>query len=783
MNPLLEQFLSESRELIERSSDAFLTLEKEPRHSETLNALFRYVHTIKGGSGLFDIQPFTHLVHVTEDSLSRARNGEIRLNERCIDVYLQVLDQLTVWLDQLETNEELPDSAVFDGKRLIKQLQDVVLGEESAPAEAAETVSLLPVKPAQTPAQILAQARLSDLADGHQSALITAMTELKEHAFLVVYLPDENAFFSGDDPLNSWLQIPDMVWQLIDDRLAETELESFDPYLCQLRLIGLTTATREQVELALQYVLENVELIDLPAASASGSEVTTESGHSPAGIVARAQLRLLKTATASGQPQATLQSAYRIVANLTKTVVGLEPSTVAALTMEPVEDTFLATLEEALPQFDKANLNDAVAGKQDSSHPTSEPMEILSPLMDPVVSSAPRDASIKTIKVDQERLEQLVDLTGELIVAKNSMQHLARRVEEEYGIKQLSRELKSEHAVLNRISESLQGVVMQIRMIPVSTLFQRFPRLTRDLSRRLGKKIELVIEGEDTEADKNIVEQLADPLIHLVRNSIDHGIEMPQQRAARGKAETGTIKLSARTVEDSVQIEIRDDGNGIDPAAIREKAVQKGVIGEEEAANLNDQASLHLIFEAGFSTCDEVTDLSGRGVGMDVVKTTVHRIGGHIEIESEKGQGSVIRVTLPASITVSRVMMFEMAGQVYGIPVEMLTETIKIAPERLRRIKNGEAYVLRKQLIPVYRMASVLGLRSCPNATDLSILNLNINGQIVGMVVDRLLEGVDVIVKPMEGVMERFPIYSGAAVLGDGRVLLVVNPKEIQLCH
>ena len=168
---------------------------------------------------------------------------------------------------------------------------------------------------------------------------------------------------------------------------------------------------------------------------------------------------------------------------------------------------------------------------------------------------------------------------------------------------------------------------------------------------------------------------------------------------------------------------------------------------------------------------------------MDVVKTTVTRIGGHIDIESEKGQGTVIRVTLPASITVSRVMMFEMDGQVYGIPVEMLTETIKISPDRIRKIKNGEAYVLRKQLIPIYRMSRILGLRSGAAGTDLSILNLNLNGQTVGIVVDRLLEGVDVIVKPMEGVMARFPIYSGAAVLGDGRVLLVVNPKEIELCH
>ena len=782
MNPLLEQFLSESRELIERSSDAFLSLEKDATNPDILNALFRYVHTIKGGSGLFDIEPFTHLVHVTEDSLSRARNGELVLDDRCIDVYLKVLDQLTLWLELLEDRETLPDEAVFDGKRLTGQLQEVVLKEKTASPGAGDNVAVLPVAPVRTAAESLAQAGLSDLEESRRTALLAAVHGLDAPARLVVYQPGENAFFSGDDPLNTWLHVPGLCWQFIDDQLEDGPLEAFDPYLCRMRLIGLSEAPRESLESALGYVLDNVTLVDV-APSSTNDDTPADSvtaGASPAATVARAQLRLLREAATNGAEPATLRSAYRIVAGLTDKAAGLEHLTVPPVTTETVDEAFLGALEAALPGIGQDT------GQQ---RPPSDPAvaDTSADMLDDSLLAGPthgvRDETIRTIKVDQEKLEQLVDLTGELIVAKNSMQHLARRVEEEYGIKQLSRELKSEHAVLNRISESLQGVVMQIRMIPVSTLFQRFPRLVRDLSRRLDKKIELVIEGEDTEADKNIVEQLADPLIHLVRNSIDHGIELPAQRAALGKPETGQIRLSARTIEDSVQIEIRDDGHGIDPDRIRDKAVAKGVISAEEAASLNDQAALHLIFEPGFSTCEAVTDLSGRGVGMDVVKTTVTRIGGHIDIESEKGQGTVIRVTLPASITVSRVMMFEMDGQVYGIPVEMLTETIKISPDRIRKIKNGEAYVLRKQLIPIYRMSRILGLRSGAAGTDLSILNLNLNGQTVGIVVDRLLEGVDVIVKPMEGVMARFPIYSGAAVLGDGRVLLVVNPKEIELCH
>ena len=324
---------------------------------------------------------------------------------------------------------------------------------------------------------------------------------------------------------------------------------------------------------------------------------------------------------------------------------------------------------------------------------------------------------------------------------------------------------------------------MQVRMIPVSTIFQRFPRLVRDLSRRLGKAIDLQVEGEETEADKNIVEQLADPLIHLVRNSIDHGIEMPDARQQAGKQATGLIRLVAKNVQDSVQIEIHDDGAGIDPVKIRAKAISKGIISEEQGAALSDADTLQLIFEPGFSTCEQVSDLSGRGVGMDVVKTTVSRIGGTIDLQSETGKGAVIRVTLPASITVSRVMMFEVNDQVYGIPVEGLTETVKIPPTQIRHIKQRESFVLRNKLIPLYRMHQLLGIRQQAVNDELPILNLNVNGTLAGFAVDKLLEGVDVIIKPLEGIMARFPLYSGAAVLGDGRVLLVINPKEMALCH
>lgn len=792
MNALLEQFLAESRELLESCCDTFLTLETTPTDEKLLNNLFRYVHTIKGGSGLFEIEPYTRLLHVTEDSLSKAREGQLEISSSGIDLYLKVVDQLDVWLNQLESNGVLNSDAQQHGELLIDQIQVNILGQQTQ-----ETVKVSANVTATKTYQecddaMLDELGLGTLRDALKNDLCAFLKQQTQPLNMVVYRPERNAFFSGDDPVSYWSQLPGLYWQGIDTDFDEQPLSEFDPYECRMTLVGLFDASSDALKESLGYVWDNVALhaftsVNTPSEIASHTADDDSQGHLYQ--IVNCQLEILRQIDKNPSPKTTLASVQRVLCGLTNRIpelVNLGPVSSDAGVVTPDYTEALQVLldgmtEKVTPMQDvlvQENVTSASMATKDALLPTLS--EEASPNSN--ISSVKSDA-IRTVKVDQEKLEQLVDLTGELIVAKNSLQHLSRRVEQEYGIKALSRDLKNEHAVLNRITESLQDVVMQVRMIPVSTIFQRFPRLVRDLSRRLGKAIDLQVEGEETEADKNIVEQLADPLIHLVRNSIDHGIEMPEVRAEAGKHKTGVIRLVAKNVQDSVQIEIHDDGAGIDPLKIKSKAIAKGIISEEQAAGLSHDDVLQLIFEPGFSTCEQVSDLSGRGVGMDVVKTTVSRIGGTIELQSETGKGSTIKVTLPASITVSRVMMFEVNEQVYGIPVEGLTETIKIRPEQINSIKQRESYVLRNKLIPLYRMHQMLGIRKTGTDDELPILNLNINGTMAGFAVDKLLEGVDVIIKPLEGVMARFPLYSGAAVLGDGRVLLVINPKEMALCH
>ncbi|OYT88411.1 MAG: chemotaxis protein CheA [Burkholderiales bacterium PBB6] len=390
--------------------------------------------------------------------------------------------------------------------------------------------------------------------------------------------------------------------------------------------------------------------------------------------------------------------------------------------------------------------------------------------------------SARSLKVDQVKIDRLMNLIGEMVVAKNAIPYLANRAETVFGVRDLSREIKAQYAVINRISEEMQDAIMQVRMMPVSFVFQRFPRLVRDTSRRLGKDVNLVLEGQDTAADKNIIESLGDPLVHIVRNSLDHGLEMPEVRKAAGKPAIGTLKIVARQESDRVVIEISDDGKGIDPDVIKRKAYEKGVIDEAMLERITDAEAINLIFAAGFSTAETVSDLSGRGVGMDVVRTAIERVNGAITLDSEKGKGTRIRLSLPLSMAVTNVMTIETDGQVFGVPMDMVLETVRVPRSSVRQIKQSMATVLRDRVVPLKSLNGLLGLSAAPLANEsdeLAVLIVRVGEETVGLLVDEFRETADIILKPLAGVLAGLKSYSGSALMGDGSVLMVLNVKEM----
>ena len=390
----------------------------------------------------------------------------------------------------------------------------------------------------------------------------------------------------------------------------------------------------------------------------------------------------------------------------------------------------------------------------------------------------------RVLKVDQAKIDSLMNLIGELVVSKNALPFLAKRAEEVYGVRDLSREIKDLHAVVDRLSQEMQEAIMEVRMLPVSEVLDRFPRLVRDVARKLSKRVELVLEGEDTAADKNIVEVLGDPLLHIVRNSLDHGIETPEEREAVGKPALSTLLIRAFHESDQVVIEVKDDGRGIDPDKIRKAAVAKGVLSEERAEKLSDQEAVNLVFAAGFSTAAQVSDLSGRGVGMDVVVSAIEKAGGNVSLTSVKGEGTTARLALPLSMAVTRVMVVEAAGgMVFGIPMEQIVETVRIDRNRVRNIKLSETFVLRDTIVPLVRLEKILDVDTPvwigEEDEEEAILVVRLGSTIVGLVVDQFREGMDIILKPFDGILEGIPAYSGTALLGDGRVLLVLNLREL----
>jgi len=367
-------------------------------------------------------------------------------------------------------------------------------------------------------------------------------------------------------------------------------------------------------------------------------------------------------------------------------------------------------------------------------------------------------------------------------VSKNALPYLAVRAETVFGVRDLAREIKAQYAVINRIAEEMQDAIMQVRMMPVSFVFQRFPRLVRDTSRKLDKEVNLVLEGEDTEADKNIIESLGDPLVHIVRNSLDHGFELPAMRRAAGKPAAGTLTIRASQEADRVVIAISDDGKGIDPTVIKRKAYEKGLIDEATLERISDQEAVNLVFASGFSTAEVVSDLSGRGVGMDVVRTAVEKVNGTVVIESELGKGTRIQLSLPLSMAVSNVMIVESDGQTFGMPMDSVVETVRVPRSAIRTIKKSLATVLRGRIVPLKSINTLLGLAAAPKANaddELAVLVVRRGDESVGLLVDDFRETVDVILKPMIGVLAGLSAYAGSALMGDGSVLMVLNAKEI----
>lgn len=374
--------------------------------------------------------------------------------------------------------------------------------------------------------------------------------------------------------------------------------------------------------------------------------------------------------------------------------------------------------------------------------------------------------NLKTVRVDTERLDNLLNLVGELVINKTRLEQLSAGVR--------SGELQDAVDHMGRLTSDLQSLVMKIRMVPVEQVFNRFPRMVRDLSRELGKQISFEIQGEETELDRTVIDEIGEPLVHLLRNSIDHGIEPPDERLRRGKPETSVLRLAARHEGNNVIIEVSDDGRGIDLERVRARAVQRGLLTGDQ--NPGREALLSLLFEPGFSTAEEVTDISGRGVGMDVVKKKVEALNGSIELETGEGTGTTTRIRLPLTLAIIQAMLVQVGEERYAIPLGVIDETAILNREQIKKVQHQEVMLLREKVLPLVSLAERLQVegRECQEK-ELFVVVVRRGGRQYGLVVDSLLGQQDIVIKSLGKWLKGIPGLAGATILGDGQVSLILD--------
>ena len=728
MNEFIDQFILESREYIEQASAGLLALEQNPGDADTLDSVFRAFHTLKGGASIVDFTAMERAVHAAEEVLSGARASKEPLVHELIEACLGCLDQASRWLDHMQASGALPLGADADANQVLERFAQANRDRPQVPQVAARA------------------AWIDTLLLGSPTLLDSAETALR-------FTPRASSFFQGEDPLALVAALPGLLWLDLEPADTWPVLEAFDPFESMLIVTALTSASADVVTEHFKSHLQECEII--PIREQDSRSVATLSPS--ARDLIDAQIALLDDIP-EGAFEGHLRSAGVVAMNV---LLSGNDSRGA--------EAFAAIIDASLHTRDTRPLRDGLAALLGSLQTESAAQSVS-------VAAPHQDVSIgRTFRVESDRVDALVRLTGELTIVKNAIGHTIKSQQAVEGADNGA--LKGHHAVLDHLISELQRAVLAIRVLPLRTVLQRFPRVVREMSATLHKPVNLKIEGEETEADKAIVEMLFEPLLHIVRNAMDHGIETPSQRERVAKSKVASIQIRAARHGANVTVEVQDDGGGIDVERVRQVAQERGVASAETLQTMSEAQIVDLIFAPGFSTAAHVTELSGRGVGMDAARTAVERVGGRVSIDSRQGEGTTVTLTLPFSVMMTRVMTVEAGGQLFGIPLDAVVETIRVPADRIADVGAAKALVHRDRTVPIIELSKVLRVHSPEDQTngEAIIVIAGVAGTLAGIQIDRLGERMEVMLKPLEGLLADVPGLTGTTILGDGRVLLVLD--------
>ncbi|MBG4228461.1 chemotaxis protein CheA [Pseudomonas aeruginosa] len=733
---ILQDFLVEAGEILEQLSEQLVELESRPDDMDLLNAIFRGFHTVKGGAGFLQLNALVECCHIAENVFDILRKGERRVSSELMDVVLQALDTVNAMFDQVREQSE-PTPATPELLAALARLAEPEGAEPAEPVQA-PPAAVPPAEPA-APPEAPAQSASSDITDDEFEQLLDALQGDEAPASAVAEAPAAPA----------------------GDEISDAEFEAL---LDQLHGKGKFVPPAVSAEPA-QVPAKAVE----PAAAAAGDDISDDEFEALLDEL-HGKGKFGDVPEAAGTPAAPAAAAPAAA----PAEQGKAPA--AAGGDEISDDEFESLLDEL---HGKGKFNGASAAVA-AAAAVAKNIAAKSPAAKPVApakAAAARPAAPDrpaaseaetTVRVDTARLDEIMNMVGELVLVRNRLVRLGLNSGDEAMAKAV--------ANLDVVTGDLQMSVMKTRMQPIKKVFGRFPRLVRDLARNMKKEINLELVGEETDLDKNLVEALADPLVHLVRNAVDHGIESPEEREAAGKPRVGQVVLSAEQEGDHILLMITDDGKGMDAEVLRNKAVEKGLLERDAADRLTDLECYNLIFAPGFSTKTEISDVSGRGVGMDVVKTKISQLNGTVNVFSQKGSGSKIVIKVPLTLAIMPTLMVMLGSQAFAFPLVNVNEIFHLDLSRTNVVDGQEVVIVRDKALPLFYLKRWL----VPSAAheeqgEGHVVILSVGTQRIGFVVDQLVGQEEVVIKPLGKMLQGTPGMAGATITGDGRIALILD--------
>ncbi len=715
---ILQDFLVEAGEILEQLSEQLVELESRPDDANLLNAIFRGFHTVKGGAGFLQLHELVECCHIAENVFDILRKGERHVDSELMDVILEALDAVNGMFS--EVRERAPITAATP--ELLAALARLAEPATSAAPVAAAPEPVVEAEP--------------DVTDSEFEQLLNSLSAVKAEA---------------EAP-----QAPIAPAAPTSEDITDAEFESL---LDQLHGKGQFAADAVAPAAAPQ----------APAASANTDitddefEALLDQLHGKGTFAAEALPEVAATATAAAPAATAAPAGDGLISDhefeaLLDELHGkgkfTEVAPAAAATATPVA---------AKPAPAKAA---APAAAKHAPAPAAAPAPARAAAAP--VAEKPASEAETTVRVDTARLDDIMNMVGELVLVRNRLVRLGLNSGDEAMQKAVSN--------LDVVTADLQTAVMKTRMQPIKKVFGRFPRLVRDLARQLKKEINLELVGEETDLDKNLVEALADPLVHLVRNAVDHGVETPEEREASGKSRNGKVILAAEQEGDHILLSITDDGKGMDPTILRNIAVKRGVMDKDAADRLTDTECYNLIFAPGFSTKTEISDVSGRGVGMDVVKTKISQLNGSINIYSTKGQGSKIVIKVPLTLAIMPTLMVMLGNQAFAFPLVNVNEIFHLDLSRTNVVDGQEVVIVRDKALPLFYLKRwLVASAKHEEQREGHVVILSVGTQRIGFVVDQLVGQEEVVIKPLGKMLQGTPGMSGATITGDGRIALILD--------